>query len=381
MLNNARLFGSMALLVFTLAACGRSDRSDPKGPPPVQVATYEVQAGEATFFEEYPATVVALDQVEIRPEVSGYITHIYFKDGQHVRKGMKLYEIEPQQYRAAYDQAVANLNVARANYAKLQQDVARYEALAKQDAIAQQTLDHARADMQAAKMQVAAVQASIQNTETNLRNSTINAPFDCIVGISQVQVGSAVTAGQTLLNTVSTDDPMAVDCDIDEKQISRFAQLQEHPAPVSDSTFSIKLPDQSIYPFPGRLVLMDRAVNPQTGTIRIRLAFPNPHNELRPGLTCDLRVRTMSSANSVLVPYRAIVEQMGEYAVFVVNGNRVSERKVGLGMKVNDKVIVNQGLRSGEQIVVEGTQRLKDSTIVAVVPPTGNGTTERAQGK
>jgi RND family efflux transporter MFP subunit len=165
--NNARLFGCMALLAFTLAACGGSKGSDPKGPPPVQVATYQVQAGGATYFEDYPASVVALDQVELRPEVSGYLTHIYFKDGQHVRKGMKLYEIEQQQVKAAYDQAVANLNVAKANYAKLQQDVARYEELAKQDAIAQQTLDHARADMQAAKMQVEAVQASIQNAETN----------------------------------------------------------------------------------------------------------------------------------------------------------------------------------------------------------------------
>lgn len=126
---------------------------------------------------------------------------------------------------------------------------------------------------------------------------------------------------------------------------------------------------------------MDRAVNPQTGTMRIRLTFPNPHNELRPGLTCDLRVRTTSPPNGVLVPYRGIVEQMGEYFVFVLNGNRVSERKVGLGMRVNDKVIVNEGLRPGEQIVVEGTQRLKDSTVVAVVPPKEQGPPGLMQGK
>lgn len=381
MLNNAKLLGCGILLPLLLVACGEGKGSDPKGPPPIQVATYQVRAGEATYYEQYPATVVALDQVDIRPEVSGYITHIFFKDGQHVRKGKKLYEIEPQQYKAAYDQAVANLNAAKANYAKLQKDVQRYEDLAKQDAIARQTLDHARDDMEAAKGQVGAAQASVQNTATNLRNSVIYAPFDCTIGITQVQIGSAVTAGQTLLNTISSDGAMAVDCDVDEKQINRFAGLLQHPAAPSDSTFAITMPDGSAYPEPGRLTLMDRAVNPQTGTIRVRLTFPNPDNALRPGLTCNLRVRSVSPPNSVLIPYRAVVEQMGEYFVFAVDGNKVSERRVTLGMRVSDEVVVKEGVRPGEQIVVEGTQRLKDGAAIAVVPPREQNSSAPMQGK
>jgi len=376
----ARLCGFTLLLSLSLTACKNQNASQQKGPPPTQVATYHVKAGEASYFDQYPATVVALNQVDIRPEVSGYLTNIYFKDGSHVKKGARLYEIDQQQYRASYDQAVANLNVARANYAKLQQDVARYEDLAKQDAIARQTLDHAKADMEAAKMQVAAVEASIKNAETNFRNSVIYAPFDCTIGITQVQVGSAVNAGQTLLNTVSSDDPMAVDCDVDQKQINRFTTLLQNDPPESDSTFTITLPDQSVYAFPGNLILMDRSVNPQTGTIRIRLTFPNPHGALKPGLTCNLRVRTTSSPNTVLIPYRAVVEQMGEYFVFVVNGDRVSERRIGLGMRVRDQVIVRDGVNPGEQVVVEGTQRLKDSTLVAVIPPKEQGPSDRMQG-
>jgi RND family efflux transporter MFP subunit len=379
-LSDARSYVCVLLLAFSLAACGDTSANQQKGPPPTQVATYKAQAGEATYFEQYPATVVALNQVEIRPEVSGYLTHIYFKDGQHVRKGAKLYEIDQQQYRAAYDQAVANLNVAKANYAKLQQDAARYEDLAKQDAIARQTLDHARADMEAARMQVAAVEANLKNIETNFRNSVIYAPFDCTIGITQVQVGSAVTAGQTLLNTVSSDDPMAADCDVDEKQINRFSGLLEQPPPDTDSTFTLSLPDQSVYAYPGRLILIDRAINPQTGTIRIRLTFPNPHRALKPGLNCNLRVRTLSSPNTVLIPYRSVVEQMGEYHVFVVNGDRVSERKIGLGRRVSDKIIVKEGVNPGEQVVVEGTQRLKDSSLVAVVPPKEQGASQPPQG-
>ncbi len=380
MQNSVRMLGCIIVLSLIFAACGNKGPQQ-QGPPPIRVAAYQVQAGQAAYFETYPATVVALDQVEIRPEVSGYITNIFFKDGQHVRKGMKLYEIEQQQYQAAYDQAVANLNAARANYSKLQKDVQRYEDLARQDAVARQTLDHAKDDMQAAGSQVAALQASVKNAETNLRNSIIYAAFDCTIGITQVQIGSAVVAGQTLLNTISSDQPMAVDCGVDEKEINRFSHLLTQPKDGNDSTFTIVLPDGSLYPSPGKLALIDRAVDPQTGTIRVRLIFPNPDYMLRPGMNCDLRVQSESPANAVLIPYRAVVEQMGENFVFVINGNRALERKITIGSRVSDKVVVNEGVRPGEQIVLEGTQRLKDSSLVAIVSPKEMGTNQPEQGK
>jgi membrane fusion protein (multidrug efflux system) len=369
------------LLAVLLAGCSGSRSNDQLGPLPVTVTAYGVEPGSAAYDEEYPATVIALNQVEVRPEVTGYITNVYFSDGQHVRKDAKLYAIDQRQYRAAYDQALANLNVAKANQAKTQQDVDRYTALSKDDAVARQTFEHALADLQASKMQVAAAQAAVQSAETNLRYAVIVAPFDCTIGISQVKLGSAVTAGQTLLNTVSSDDPMAADIAVDEKQIGRFERLLRVSTAKADSTFRLVLPDRTVYPFPGRISFLDRAVDPQTGTLRVRLVFPNPQGALKSGLTCDLRVRSFSPGNSVLIPFRAVAEQMGEYSVFLVSGERVSQRRITLGVRIRDKVVVTQGLHPGDRVVTEGTQRLKDNSPVAVNLAGAGQAADSVQGK
>ncbi len=360
------LSGVAVVATVLLAGCGGSKGPEQKGPPPVPVSVYRVELGSATYFDDYPATVTALEQVEIRPQVSGYLSYIFFKEGQHVAKGARLYAIDQQQYRAAYDQAAANLNVVRANLAKAQQDADRYQELAKEDAVARQTLEHALADLQSAKMQVAAVEANVKGVETNLRYSVIYAPFECTMGISLAKVGSAVTAGQTLLATVSSDNPIGVDAAVDEKQISRFTALLQRKIPESESPFTIVLPDQTVYSYPGHLTFIDRAVDSQTGTIRIRVVFSNAVGLLKPGLTCNLRVKASSSDKSLLIPYRAVTEQMGEYFVYVVTGDRVAQRRVNLGAKVSDKTIVRAGLQAGEQIVVEGVQKLKDNSLIVI---------------
>ena len=217
-------------------------------------------------------------------------------------------------------------------------------------------------------MQVASLEANVKNVQTNLRYSVIEAPFDGTIGISSVKLGSSVVAGQTLLNTLSSDDPMAVDCAVDEKQIGRFTQLLQAGDSLRDSTFTIVLPDQTVYPAPGRISFLDRSVDSQTGTIRIRVIFPNTKNTLRAGLTCNLRVQANSSAESILIPYKAVVEQMGEYFVYVVDAGKVSQRRIGLGKSINNMVIVKDGLQVGDQIVTDGVQKLRDNSPVTVIP-------------
>jgi RND family efflux transporter MFP subunit len=357
-------FNIIFLAPILLAACGGGQSKQPPVPP-VQIAAERAEAKTTAYYDQYPATVTALNEVQIRPQVSGYITGIYFKDGQRVTKGMKLYTVDQQQYQAGYDQSVANLNVARANLAKVQQDADRYQELAKKDAIARQVLDHALADLQTAKMQVAAAQANVKNVQTGLRYATIYAPLTGTIGISQVKLGASVTPGVTILNTVSSNDPIAVDVAIDEKQIARFSQLQK-PAAEGDSTFSILLPDGSEYPFYGKIVMMDRAVDPQTGTIRARLTFPNKNEELKPGMNCNLRVLNAASTPQILIPNKAVVEQMGEYFVYVVDGNKVTQRKVALGTRIGNRIIIRDGLLAGEKIATEGVQKLKDGASVQV---------------
>lgn len=341
------------IIVSALFISCNQDKSGVQNFPPTPVTAYTVKSEKAFYYINYPATVTALDQVEIRPEVSGYLTGIYFEDGQHVSKGMKLYEIDKQQYKAAYD-------VAKANLDKAQQDYDTYKELAKKDAIAKQVLDHAFADLKVAE-------SSLNEIETNLRNSVIYASFSGTIGISQVKLGSSITAGQTLMNTLSSDNPMAVDFALDEKQINSFTDLLNKKPDPKDSTFSLVLPDQSIYPYAGHLILLDRAVNPQTGTITARLVFPNTKNLLRPGLTCDVRVLNNGTSNSIVIPYKSVIVQMGEYFVFVINGDKAVQKKIDIGRTINnDMVIVNKGLTPGDQIVIQGVQKLRNNSPIIV---------------
>ncbi len=355
---------SAAVLPLIINSCGGNQAAQQKVMP-VSVDSYQVKPVAAVYYDEYPATVTALNLVELRPEVSGYVTGIFFQDGQNVSKGMKLYEIDEQQYKAAYDEAVANLNVAKANLAKAQQDADRYNDLAKNDAIAKQVVEHANADLQSAKMQVIAAENNVNRVQTNLRNSIIYSPFDGTIGISQVKIGSSVTAGQTLVNTVSSNNPVAVDFSVDEKQIARFSNLLNRNTGDKDSTFTLSLPDQSIYAFTGKLILIDRAVDPLTGTIKARLSFPNPKNLLKPGLTCNVQIKNKVTGGDILIPAQALVEQMGEYFVFLVNGNRAVQRKIEIGMTIGSMVIVKNGLALGDKIVIEGLQKLRDNSLIA----------------
>lgn len=360
------------LAIFTsllITSCGKNKDPQPQGPPASLVTAFTVEPGKAVYFDVFPATVVALNQVELRPEVSGLITGIYFKDGSHVRRGMKLYSIDEQQYRAAYEQALANLNVAKSNLNRAEQDANRYNELAQKDAIARQQLEHAQADLQTAQSQLRAAQANVQGVQTNLRYATITAPFDGTIGISSVKLGSSVVSGQTLMNTISSDNPMAADLQVDEKQIGRYSELLDRKPDPNDSTFTLVLPDKTIYPLTGHLSLLDRAVDPQTGTIRARVIFPNPRGTLRSGLTVDIRVINNSASGSIMIPARASTEQMGEYFVYIINGNKVKQQKIDLGVNIGAMTVVKGGLKAGDQIVLDGIQRLRDNSTVKVVSP------------
>lgn len=372
-LNLIRLLTVCSSSIF-ISSCGSSSKpaEAPKAPPPVPVAVYTVQKGSATYYDQYPATVVALNEVQLRPQVTGYITGVFFKDGQHVSKGQKLYAIDQQQYQASYNQAVANLNVARANLGKAQQDADRYAELQKNDAIARQTVEHAQADLQASKMQLEAAKANVASVQTNVRYSTIYAPFEGTIGISQVKLGAAVSPGQTILNTVSSDNPIAVDVAVDQKEISRFLLLQQQTAGDKDSVFTLALPDQSVYPFPGHISLIDRAVDPQTGTIKTRIVFANKDKRLKAGMSCNIRVKNNGNEQQLLIPAKSVIEQMGEYFVYVLgDSNKVAQRKIFTGQVINDKIVVKKGLAENEKIVTEGVQKLRDG---AVVKPAADST-------
>ena len=360
-------------LVITAAVFSCSHPAPPPPPPPIAVNVYTVKKGSAQYYNSYPATITSVNEVEVRPQVAGYITGIFFKEGQYVKKGQKLYTIDQQQYRGAYEQAVAQLHATEANLSKLQQDADRYEELGKQDAVAQQTVQHAEADLEAGKKQVDAAKANVSALEVNLRYSTIYAPLSGTIGISQVKIGASVSPGSTLLNTISSDNPIAADVALDENLIPFIEKESRDNKLIADSIFTLTLSDQSKYPYPGTIYIIDRAVDPQTATIKIRLLFPNPTNFLRAGMSANLKVLNNSGAETTLIPYRAVVEQMAEYFVFVVNADTVTQKKIFIGQQIRDMVVVKSGLEENETIVLDGVQKLKNGAKVKVAAPASPG--------
>jgi membrane fusion protein (multidrug efflux system) len=364
MLNSILNFTIISALLLTFSCSSKP--KGPQAPPPVSVVTQKVVAASTNYYDEYPATIVALNQVELRPQVNGYVTGLYFKEGERVKKGDKLYSIDQQQYEASYQQSLANVAVLQANLVKAQKDVERYRELDKRDAIAKQQVDNAEANYEAAKRQVEAANATVRSVQTNVRYATIFAPFDGTIGISQVKLGAAVSAGQTLLNTISSDNPIAADFVIDQKDIFRFNQLLKNEK-KNDSTFSLSF-NGEVYPQFGKINFIDRAVNSQTGTITVRVTFPNPDNLLRPGMAGTMRVLNHSPKSAVIVPYKAITEQLGEFFVYKVkpDSNKVTQQRVTLGKQISRNVIVRSGLTDGETIVTEGVQNLREGSMIAV---------------
>jgi len=356
---------SALFLLLIAASCGPQQQQ--VKPAPVQVTVQKISESNAVYYDEYPATVTAINQVELRAQVNGYITAIHFKEGNHVKKGQQLYSIDQQQYEAAYQQSLATLAIQEANLVKAQKDVERYRELDKHDAVAKQLVDNAEANYEAGKKQVEAARATVRSVQTNVRYTTINAPFDGTIGISQVRLGAAVSAGQTILNTVSSDNPVAADFSIDQKEIDRFTQLNAGSTRTLDSTFRLAF-NGKVYPYAGKIRLIDRAVNSQTGTIIVRLEFPNPDNALRAGMSGTIRVLNNAAQKSIVIPYKAVTEQLGEYFVYVVkvDSNKVTQQRVTVGKQVSRNVVIHHGLKDGDTIVTEGVQNLREGSAIAI---------------
>ncbi|MEO6498141.1 MAG: efflux RND transporter periplasmic adaptor subunit [Mucilaginibacter sp.] len=368
-LHSVKKYIGIAAVVLA-ASCSEKKPTPPQAPPPVKVTVQQVNLADAVYYDEYPATVSPLNQVELRPQVSGFITGVHFKDGDRVKKGQLLYTVDQQLYSANYQQAVANSKVQEANLNLAQKDANRYHELDKNDAVAKQLVDKADAALEVAKKQADASKANIQAVQTSVNYTKVYAPFDGVIGISAGKPGSPVSAGQTLLNTVSSDKELAVDFNLDQKEIFRFTKLMNEKQKPGDSTFTLAF-GGDVYPYPGKIALLDRAVNSQTGTIKARLIFPNNKNLLIAGMNGTVRVKNNASTKAVIIPYKAVTEQLGEFFVYVPgDSNKVSQRKIVLGKQIGTNVIVTQGLKGDEKIVVQGVQNLREGAIINVAEPT-----------
>ncbi|MFI5161983.1 MAG: efflux RND transporter periplasmic adaptor subunit [Sphingobacteriales bacterium] len=363
-MKNKYLFWISPLVI--LASCGKPVKQN-AAPPPTPVSIAEAKKANAIYYDQYQGTVTALNSVELRSQVSGFITGIFFKEGEVVPKGKELYEIDRRKYVAAYDQAVANLSSAQANLVKAQKDVDRYNYLAKEDAVAKQTVDQAVAAFETNKSAVESAKAGVASAKTDLSYSIITAPFTGRIGISQVKLGAQVTPGSTLLNTISSEHPIGVDIVINEQDINRFYALQKKS---TDSTFKLQLSDGvTTYNKPGKILAIDRGVNNQTGTITVRVEFPNEQDILKDGMSCVVKVLNAQSGDRIIIPYKAVTEQMGEFFVFLSQDTVAKQFKVTLGPHIGTNVVVLTGLQAGDNVITDGFQRLRDGGKITLGNP------------
>ncbi len=352
----------VAILLFSCRGTTAKSRNEENAIP---VTAIQAKLGQAAFYSSYPANIVALKEVELRGQVSGYITGIFFMEGQRVRKGSRLYEIDRRKYQAAYEVAQSNVKISEGNLNKARLDADRYTDLVKQDAVAKQLFDHAMTDLSNARQQVEAAGNELVKAKTDFEYSLIKAPFDGTIGFSNVKLGSLITPGQTLLNTISSDDSLGVDFEINENELRRFQEMQASSISKNDSTFRITLPDNSLYPYPGKISVIDRAVDPQTGSVKIRIVIPNREKILKPGMSCKINVLN-ATGRQILIPYKSVMEQLGEFFVFTVRENKASQARVTLGARIGPDVIVLKGLNDNDNIVVDGIQKLHDGSPVVI---------------
>lgn len=372
-----------------LTACGKKQQGPPKmGPLPVSVAT--VVQRDVPLYGDWVGTLDGFVNAQIQPQVSGYLVKQLYKEGSVVQSGQVLFEIDPRPFQAALDQAEGQLAQSKAQLELAKINVKRDTPLAAAHAIARSQLD---TELQQEATQEAAVrtaQANVEQAQLNLGFTKVRSLITGIAGLAQTQVGNLVSPSTTL-TSVSQVDPVKVYFSISEQEYLALSSRakSEGKSDLLRSGNSVPLQltlgNGSIYPHAGKIVFVDRQVNPQTGTLRIAGSFPNPGNLLRPGQFGRVKAETELRRGALLVPARAVSELQGSYRVAVVTtDNTVQIRTVTLGPQVGSEWVVNSGLHPNERVVTEGVSKLKDGMPVLPQQEAGDSTSgsdSRPEGK
>lgn len=388
-------------IALSFSSCASSRAQAPGPPPPPTVSVVSMQPHTVPIYADYPAQTFARDAVDVRGQVDGYIRQRLFQTGADVKAGQVLYVLDRRPYEAEVDkakgdvaqsqanvefakkqvallQAQADLAQAEANELKAQQDVDRLTPLVKSDAAPQQDLDNASAELKAAKAAVAARKANVEQTSLstriqvatsgaqleasqaqlrsarlNLEYATIVAPLNGRIGDSAIQVGGLVTKNSTQpLTTIVPLDPLWVRFKVSEAE---YLQFIRQSGAIESWPLELLLADNTSYPFPGRVRNANNQVDPKTGTLELQATFPNPKHVLLPGQFGRIRVRVRDQRNALLVPQRAVEEVQGATSVLTVSADNKAElRSVVLGARSGTNWIVEQGLKAGDRVIVEG---------------------------
>src|SRR5579863_2666894 len=399
---NHLAWASAAVLVAALlfSSIHSGAKPTPQVPPPPVVEVALVQQKDVPVYGEWVGTLSGQVNADIKAQVTGYILARNYKEGSYVAKGQVLFEIDPRPFQATLDQAKgqlaqaeaqlvqseAQLATAQANELKSQLDVEKYGPLAKADAVSKQDFDNAvqtnvanKAQVQAARAAIAAAKAQIQASQAAVETATINldftrivSPIDGIVGIAQAQVGDLVSTNSGVLTTVSTLDPIKDYFSVSEQE---YLSLRKQFSGSNAEHWKLQLilADGTTFSHPGEFYFADRQVNQNTGAIQLAARFANPGNVLRPGQYGKVRAVVRVQRNAFVIPQAAVNEQQGTHLVYVVGTDgKVAVRSVQVGERTGTMWVIQDGLKPGERVIVEGQQNLKPGMPVQTRPFSGN---------
>jgi membrane fusion protein (multidrug efflux system) len=366
--------------IACLLGCHDDATSSPARVVP-EVEVVEVVQQDVPVYGEWIGTTEGMVNAQIRAQVTGYLLRRTYVEGDFVKQGDLLFEIDARRFQAAVDQAKGDLARAKAQLVKTELDVKRDIPLAKTGGVSQKELDDSIQAYEGAKAQVLSAKAALESAEINLGFTKITAPIDGVVGVARAQIGDLVGPSDEL-TSMSTLDPIRVYFPISEQRYLQVADRIQHNYQTKfqdrEARLELILADGSHYPHKGKYFLADRQVDVQTGTIRIAGLFPNPKNVLRPGLYAKVRTPTTTVQGALLVPQRAVTELQGTYRVAVVKPDTTVEiRRVKVGERVGGLWIIEDGVAKGDQVVTAGLQKVKGGMIVKpmLTHPEPNGMT------
>ena len=346
-------------------------KKKPAPPPPPEVQVITLAPTNVPIFEEWIGTLDGYVNAQIHAQVTGYLLTQNYAEGRELKKGDLLFQIDPRPLQAELDQANAKLAQDKAQAGKTELDVKRYTPLAQEQAISQEQLDNAVQANLAANAQVKADEAAVENGQLNLGFTKITSPIDGLAGIALAQIGDLVgQSGGSVLTTVSTINPIKVYFQVSEQSYLTFWRRLIGSGNAGE-TFPLQLifADGSVYPEPGTFSFADRQVNPTTGTLQIVGLFSNADYMLRPGQYGRVRAQTQTLTNALLLPQRAVAELQGTYQVTVVSEtNSVHLQSVTVGEQIGSNWIIDSGLKPGDRVVIEGTQKVKEGAVVNPKP-------------
>lgn len=357
--------------LLSISACGKEKKAGPPPAPEVEVA--EVIRKDIPIIHEWVGTADGLVNATIRAQVTGYLIRQNYNEGDLVKKGQVLFEIDPRPFRAALDQAEGVLAQMEALHQNARANLARVKPLAAQNALSKKDLDDAVSAEGSASAQVISAKAAVEKARLDLGFTRITSLINGMAGLARAQVGDlvgpAVQGGE--LTTVSTIQPIKIYYTINEQAyiafMKRFSSESAGLEEARKLRIELILGDGSLYPYGGRFYAIDRQVDVRTGTLRVAALFPNPTNIIRPGQFVRVRVLIGTKQGALLIPQRSVMELQGSYQAAVVGpGNKVNIRTVKPGERVGSLWVIDEGLKPGERVVAEGLQKVKEG--IAVKP-------------